>query len=113
MGLIAPTMSGASAPAGTITYAEAATANPDYIFPYLSPQDCSEANSADFQFLMFRPLYWFGLGTSVSLQPQLSLAKLPTFSNGSKTVTINTTAAPATAPGSRAMRRSATARWPA
>ena len=90
MGLIAPTMSGASAPAGTITYAEAATANPDYIFPYLSPQDCSEANSADFQFLMFRPLYWFGLGTSVSLQPQLSLAKLPTFSNGSKTVTINT-----------------------
>jgi peptide/nickel transport system substrate-binding protein len=51
---------------------------------------CSEANSADFQYLMFRPLYWFGLGTSVKLQPQLSLAKLPTFSNGSKTVTINT-----------------------
>jgi peptide/nickel transport system substrate-binding protein len=83
-------MSGASAPSGTITFAEGAAATPNYILPYLSPQFCSEANSADFEYLMYRPLYWFGLGSSVALQPQLSLAKLPTFSNGSKTVTINT-----------------------
>ena len=35
MGLIAPAISGASAPSGTITFAEGPGANPNYIFPYM------------------------------------------------------------------------------
>ena len=38
---------------------------------------------------MYRPLYWFGKGATPNLNPQLSLAQNPTYSNGSKTVTVN------------------------
>ena len=89
LGLIVPTVSGASAPSGTITFAEGAGASPNYIFPYYSGSWCSVANTSNFQQLMFRPLYWFGLGSSVLEQPQLSLAKQPVFTNGNKTVTIS------------------------
>ena len=87
LGLIVPTVSSA-APQGTITFAEGAGANPNYIFPYYSGQFCSVANTSQFQSLMFRPLYYFGLGGSAAVQPQISTAKPPKFSNGNKTVTI-------------------------
>src|ERR1035437_9676030 len=35
VGLIAPTISGAAAPSGTISFAEGPGANPNYIFPYM------------------------------------------------------------------------------
>jgi peptide/nickel transport system substrate-binding protein len=91
LGLIAPTVSGASAPAasGTLTFAEGATANPNWIFPYESCQYCSVDNINQFQDEMFRPLYWFGLGDTVTLVPSLSLAAVPKYSNGNKRVTIN------------------------
>jgi peptide/nickel transport system substrate-binding protein len=47
-------------------------------------------NINQFQDEMFRPLYWFGLGGSVTLVPSLSLAKLPVYSNGDKRVTLVT-----------------------
>jgi peptide/nickel transport system substrate-binding protein len=37
---------------------------------------------------MFRPLYWFGLGDSVTLVPSLSLADSPVYSHGNRTVTL-------------------------
>ena len=89
LGLIAPTVSGASAPSGTITFAEGAGANPNWIFPYESCQYCSVDNINQFQDLMFRPLYWFGLGGSIKLIPSLSLATNPVYSHGNKTVTLN------------------------
>ena len=89
LGLIAPTVSGASAPAsGTLTFAEGPGANPNWIFPYESCQYCSVDNINQFQDEMFRPLYWFGLGGSVTLVPSLSLASSPVYSNGNKTVTL-------------------------
>jgi peptide/nickel transport system substrate-binding protein len=88
LGLIAPTVSGASAASGTLTFAEGAGANPNWIFPFESCQYCSVDNINQFQDEMFRPLYWFGLGGSVTLVPSLSLADLPKYSNGNKTVTI-------------------------
>ncbi|HEY5111689.1 MAG TPA: ABC transporter substrate-binding protein [Acidimicrobiales bacterium] len=88
LGLIIPTISGAAAPTGTITIAEGAGANPNYIFPYYSGQFCSVANTSQFQTLMYRPLYYFGLGKSAALQPKISTGNLPKFSNGNKTVTI-------------------------
>ena len=87
-GLVAPVTSGAATPSGTITYAEGATASPNYIFPYYSSSWCSVANTSQFQALMFRPLYWFGLGGSALIQPKLSTAYMPVYSNGNKTVTI-------------------------
>ena len=89
LGLIAPTVSGASAPSGTLTFAEGAGANPNWIFPYESCQYCSVDNINQFQDEMFRPLYWFGLGGSVTLVSSLSLATVPKYSHGNKTVTIN------------------------
>jgi len=91
LGLIAPTVSGASAPAasGTLTFAEGATANPNWIFPFETCQYCSVDNINQFQDEMFRPLYWFGLGDSVTLVSSLSLAKLPVYSRGDKTVTLS------------------------
>jgi peptide/nickel transport system substrate-binding protein len=38
--------------------------------------------------MMFRPLYFFGLGANPGLQPQLSTAKLPKYSKNNKTVTL-------------------------
>src|SRR5665213_397406 len=91
LGLIAPTVSGASAPAasGTLTFAEGPTANPNWIFPFESCQYCSVDNINQFQDEMFRPLYWFGLGASVALVPSLSLATNPVYSHGNKTVTLS------------------------
>jgi len=73
---------------GTLTFAEGAGAQPNWIFPYESCQYCSVDNINQFQNEMFRPMYWFGLGGSVSLVPSLSLAYNPVYSNHDKTVTM-------------------------
>jgi len=88
MGLIAPGVSGASAPSGTITFAEAPGANPNYIFPYMGCSFFSVDNINQFQELMYRPLYWFGLKGSSAYVPSLSTGNGPKFSNGNKTITI-------------------------
>jgi peptide/nickel transport system substrate-binding protein len=46
------------------------------------------ANVDGFDYQMFRPAYWFGLGSSAAIQPSLSLAKQPVFSDHDKTATI-------------------------
>ncbi len=89
LGLIAPATSGASAPSGVITYAEGAGANPNYIFPYMGCNYFSVDNINQFQELMYRPMYWFGLGASSAYVPKLSLAQAPAFSHGNRTITIN------------------------
>jgi peptide/nickel transport system substrate-binding protein len=88
MGLIAPAISGASAPSGTITFAEGPGANPNYIFPYMGCSFFSVDNINQFQELMYRPLYWFGLKGSSAYVPSLSTGASPKFSNGNKTITI-------------------------
>lgn len=90
LGLIIPTVSGASAPSGTITYAEGPGAAPDWIFPYSGFQYFSVANMNQFQLLMFRPLYFFGKGSSAAYVPSLSLGQTPVMTNGNKTITIKT-----------------------
>jgi len=49
LGLIAPTISGAAAPSGTITFAEGPGANPNYIFPYVGCQFFSVDTSTSFR----------------------------------------------------------------
>ncbi|MGH3732643.1 MAG: ABC transporter substrate-binding protein [Acidimicrobiales bacterium] len=93
LGLTIPAVSEAatvSTPTNTISIAEGPGANPNYIFPYMGCQFFSSANIATFQELMYRPLYFFGLGSSAAVQPTLSLGDMPVFSNGNKTITITT-----------------------
>jgi peptide/nickel transport system substrate-binding protein len=82
---------GSSGPAVTktsATWAELATASPNYIFPLASLKYFSVANLTQFQYLMFRPLYWFGQNGQVKLNDSLSLAQEPVFSSDGTTVTI-------------------------
>jgi peptide/nickel transport system substrate-binding protein len=73
---------------GTATFAEAPNAAPNYIFPLTSGAYFSVANLSQFQYLMYRPLYWFGTNGVVSLNSSLSLANDPVYSNGGTTVTM-------------------------
>ncbi len=73
----------------TITYAEAPGAAPNWIMPFTSFPNFSLSNINEFQQLMFRPLYFFGLGPTAALAPTLSLANYPIFSKNDKTVVID------------------------
>jgi peptide/nickel transport system substrate-binding protein len=73
---------------GTVTFAEQPLTPPDYIFPLMPGTYANSANISDFQFLMYRPLYWFGYKGQPHYNPQVSLADQPVFSNGSTTVTV-------------------------
>ncbi len=75
---------------GTVYWALPPATTPDWIFPFASLQFFSVTNFAQFQYLMYRPLYWFGPPTSTSpnVDFALSLADQPVWSNGNRTVTI-------------------------
>jgi peptide/nickel transport system substrate-binding protein len=73
---------------GSIYFAEAPGANPNYIFPYMGCKYFSVATINQFQFEMYRPVYWFGLGNTTAVQYPLSLANAPVFSNNNKTITV-------------------------
>jgi len=83
------TNSGAKLSGGTATWAEAPSTPPNYIFPFMGLQFFSVSNINQFQELMYRPLYWFGQGSTPDLNPSLSLAENPVYSNNNTTVTIN------------------------
>jgi peptide/nickel transport system substrate-binding protein len=80
---------GASTPGGTLTFAEAPGAAPNWIFPFTGYQNFSASNLNQFQELMYRPLYFFGLGASAAYVPSLSLAETPVVSKNGKTVILN------------------------
>jgi peptide/nickel transport system substrate-binding protein len=73
---------------GKAVWAEPPNATPNYIFPLTSGGYFSVSNLSQFQFLMYRPLYWFGENGTVKLNSSLSLAQDPVYSNGGTTVTI-------------------------
>ncbi len=83
----APT-NGAPESGGTATFAEQPADTPNYIFPFVSSAYISVSNLNLFQYLMYRPLYWFGNGSQPTVNTTKSLANLPVWSNGGKTVTI-------------------------
>ena len=76
---------GVSAPGvggSTITYAMQPGGQASYIWPYISDANSGADNVYnidDFQYLLYRPLYWFGERTTPYLNPALSLAKPPTY----------------------------------
>jgi len=73
---------------GTAVMAEAPENAPSYIFPYMASANVSNVNLFDFQYLMYRPLYWFGTGDQPSVNTSLSLANLPVVSGRTVTITL-------------------------
>ena len=73
---------------GTATWAEAPGAKPDYIFPFMNLAYFTVANIKQFQYLMYRPLYWFGSAGQPVLNGTLSLAEAPVYSGGDTTVVV-------------------------
>ena len=87
--------SGSSAPGGTApvtggtaVFALPPATTPTYIFPYMSSTVISPMNLFYFQYLMYRPLYWFGQDGQPVLDNTLSLANPPQFSGRNVTITL-------------------------
>jgi peptide/nickel transport system substrate-binding protein len=83
-----PAQAGASKPGGTVTYDIEAGSQPTYIMP-ITPGANSSVYTSEFQYLLYRPLYWTPQGNRPIIDTSLSLAALPIYSNGDKTITIN------------------------
>ncbi len=73
---------------GTITFAESPEDAPDFIFPLEPLANYDLANTGELQDLLYLPLYTFGTGSEPTLNTALSLANLPVYSDGGRTVTI-------------------------
>jgi peptide/nickel transport system substrate-binding protein len=71
------------------TFAQGPGATPTYIFPLTSGADYTINTVSQFQYMMYRPLYWyFGTG-KIEANPDDSMAEAPEYSNGNKTVTVH------------------------
>ena len=79
---------GAATSGATATYAEGPGAAPNYILPLLTGAYYSIANIEQFQRLSYRSLYWIGDNGKPVVNPQLSLANLPTYSDNNSVVNI-------------------------
>jgi peptide/nickel transport system substrate-binding protein len=73
---------------GTGYFQEGPADQPTYIFPFISPQECSTVNFGQFTSIMYRPLYWFGNNNQATVDYNYSIGKAPVFTNGDKTVTV-------------------------
>jgi len=79
---------GTASGGGTAVFAEPPSGTPNYIFPYMSSAFISNLNLFDFQYLMYRPLYWFGNNGQPTVNDSLSLANPPTFNGRKVTITL-------------------------
>jgi peptide/nickel transport system substrate-binding protein len=61
---------------------------PTYIFPYVDSANISNVNLFDLQYLMYRPLYWFGQNGQPEVDNSLSLANPPVVSGKTLTITL-------------------------
>ena len=80
--------SGAIQKGGTATFALPPGAVPDWIFPFIDSAHSSIDNRNQFEYLMYRPLYWPTTGASPTVDFSRSLASPPVFTNSNKTITI-------------------------
>ena len=73
---------------GTATFALPPSTTPNYIFPFSSSTYFSVVNAENFQYLMYRPLYWFGNGAAPTLNTSLSVANPPVYSGNNVSITV-------------------------
>ena len=62
---------------GTVTFAATQGVPPNFILPLVSASYATQTNINDFEFLLWRPLYWMGGPGSVGLNGTASLADPP------------------------------------
>jgi peptide/nickel transport system substrate-binding protein len=84
-----PAESTAAQKAGSITWAIAPNTAPNWIFPVVTSASNSVFNNFTFIWEMWRPLYWTVNGTDPEVEPSMSIANPPSYTNGDKTVTIS------------------------
>jgi peptide/nickel transport system substrate-binding protein len=80
--------SGAPVSGGTAVMAEPPSTTPNYIWPYTPSADFSDINTDNLQYLMYRPLYWFGLNGQPVVNNSLSVANPPMFNGDKVTITL-------------------------
>jgi peptide/nickel transport system substrate-binding protein len=73
---------------GTAYFAEQPLTPPNYIFPLVSGQYFTAANTNDLQTLLYPPLYWYGDKGNTSVDYRLSIGDAPVYSDGDRVVTI-------------------------
>ncbi|MDA8330674.1 MAG: ABC transporter substrate-binding protein [Candidatus Dormibacteraeota bacterium] len=73
---------------GTVTFAEAPNAPPNYILPMESSTYFSVNNTNQFMQMMYLPLYWYGQAGEPVLNKSLSIADPPVFSDNNTTIDI-------------------------
>ena len=77
-----------SGTASTFTYALAPGAVPNWILPMPTSATNSVYNVFNFEWQMWPPMYYAPSGSTPTIDPTLSVANPPTWSNGDKTMTI-------------------------
>jgi peptide/nickel transport system substrate-binding protein len=68
--------------------AEPPSTTPNYIWPFASSAYFTDINTDDLQYLLYRPLYWFGRGGQPTVNYTLSLADPPLFNGDKVTITL-------------------------
>lgn len=73
---------------GTATMALPPNATPNYIFPMDDPGHFSVYNISNLQYLLYKPLFYFGKGQNPVVNLPESVGNQPTWSSDGKTVTV-------------------------
>ena len=73
---------------GTAVWAEPPSSAPTYIFPYTDSADESNINNFELQYLLYRPLYWFGQNGQPVVNYALSVANPPKVNGKTLTITL-------------------------
>ena len=73
---------------GTAYFAEQPLSPPTYIFPLVSGQYFTVANTNNLQTLLYQPLYWYGDHGNPAVNYPLSIGNQPVYSDGNRVVTI-------------------------
>jgi peptide/nickel transport system substrate-binding protein len=77
-----------SGTAGSLTYALTPGGVPNWILPMPTSATNSVYNVFNFEWQMWPPMYYAPSGSTPTIDPALSVANPPTWSNGDKTMTI-------------------------
>lgn len=85
---LATPVANAASGGATVTYAEGPGATPNYILPLLTGAYYSVTNIEQFQRLSYRSLYWIGNHGKPVINPALSLANTPTYTDNDTVVRI-------------------------
>ena len=73
---------------GTAVLAEPPSTTPNYIWPYSASAYFSDINTDNLQYLLYRPLYWFGDNGQPMVNYKLSVANPPMFNGTKVTITL-------------------------